>query len=229
MIVPPRSGTRLLADLRLVPRLHNRLDSPEDAADLAISAGRWGTAHLPGNLLARTWWTTVIRQYDSQLFGLLCGNPWSQVESRFKEEPNNATFEAVRDRVIVGAADRHTAADSILASHRWLNEQHVAVRVAALAELTVDARERALAPWARIEECFGGETHMWVSELALRSASSIENLAVWAGPNLRDGFNVLLNWRLISRTARCLVLAGLIDKSEIVFPATYPGWQWDHD
>ena len=142
------------------------------------------------------------------------------------DDPNESVFGDLVEHVRVQDGGTQRAVNAILLSHHEINAMPIEARIAAVARLASQARGRAEAPWTRLEVLHGSDTHLWVAEFALRSSSALRELAGWAGPDLRDGFNVLVNWRLFVRTARCLVLASLIGKSRRTFPASFPEWQW---
>lgn len=234
IISPSVQGGGLQA-LRCVPRIAPRGRSVEDILCLIGLTRMWARARTPGNVLAMGWRRDVIRALTREIFRILGGDAWAAAESI--ADGNREAFDQLKRAVSKKPDERNIAAGLSLVSNE-------------LAQKPCDQRVRRLAHtitnFRLIPHAFGAlvlttggtvlrgrpandQDPLWLSELALRLASSPSEVEDWAEPQaLTDGLTKLLEIPTIARAARFLVLA--IDHQLDVQSSqrdAYTTWRWE--
>lgn len=212
MILPPR--VQQLEDLYLAPQLSDRARSLPSVLDLVHLAELWAGASLPSDPFGENARIKALRAISAELAGLIGGQRWAHLESRFAAYDTTVTttdlLEAIGDAQYQRALAREVG--------RWIDALRPAQaqeRAELLAEL--------LAKHARTAGV-RGEDHL-LAEFLLRLASEPASLARWPSEDLEAQLTLTLNSPVLLRAARSMVLA--IDTLEVPsVSATHGGWAW---
>ncbi|MCL2726375.1 MAG: hypothetical protein FWD69_18290 [Polyangiaceae bacterium] len=233
IVVPP-----IVADLQRKPQIDAGQRTPENIAKLLTSAQLWGTACLPGDLIASAYRRAVLRALSEHIVSLLGGRVWASAELKLKDE--RGLLELKR---CISNKGYELALGSVLQlDHKVLSESPPslrAVRLAALAEsfqlaqpnpnqreINERRSSRGVTEVRRVQGV-GPEHSAWFAEFALRMASDPVTLSAWAGEHVDASIRKLLDMPTLARAARFLVLA--VDQQKKSLAAAgelYAGWGW---
>jgi hypothetical protein len=227
ILVPPAARTfHSLRDLSLRPRLSPRARQAESLSVLAETTQVWATARLPGNVLARTWRTQVVRDLQADLFSLICGPEWRKAEFALRQHPSKAAYDRLQRMVVASPADAGTVAGALVAQPARLSGLPLEERIGHFKMLARRGKDSAPSSWHRLSSHHDAIGAEWLAEFCLRAASDV-HLVTWAGECLRDALDLLITWPLPARAARCLVLWDLVTTDTIAdFPPLFPDWEW---
>lgn len=229
VIIPPTDPS--FADLQSI------IDGRERSVDAVLRAvavaHTWGSARLPGNLLAAICQRIVLRAVAAHVFHLIGGDIWTAAESSSIGGPGGLTglkraISRRREEAGIGAVLVKDCAELSTATR----EERIR-RIASLASrfhLRIPQPRTALprdGAVVRRGRTTGESYTVWLVELALRLASNPSVVEEWAGELLREGTTHLLKFPTLARAARFLVIATDRHLQSQTAPGElYASWGW---
>jgi len=209
-----------------------------DAVEELLSLIRmWWEARLAG-LLSVTKRQRVILSLLQEVFSILGGKDWANVERASRATSGAAALEALKRAISSKAPGTSLAAKLFMdyPDYIALNTSERMVRFASttrrLLQLAAPAPSHAPAPgaeeMAEIPQGSRPQDANWICEFALRLASAPETLQKWAGASLRRGVERLRDRPELARAARFLILAVEPDPTASVSDYhIYRTWRWE--
>lgn len=214
IIIPPI--VKGLADLGCEPRIDVQKEPVQAIPTLLANARLWGTARLPGDLLAETRQRAVIRAITFNIISLLGGRAWANAEGHPPTQIELANLK----RHISEEGSKQGIGAKLLREYEAIAEAEIVERVALLASLAESYHLVPNSPDANLNYL------KWLTEFALRISSDPVTLEAWSGDRLNNGINKLLEVPTLARAARFLVLATGKCKNSVHPREYYAGWGW---
>lgn len=244
IVVPPIVNN--LADLRCMPKLDVGSRTTENIAQLVRFAHPWSKARLSGDIIAGLRRHTVLRSLTARIWWLIGRDYWGHLEDDlFREEIGIASLRlGISPKGSPIRFDRKATDPAQIFPRDQLKKlafTPIDERVSALVELIerlklmpYSSRRHPTVPSAssmQSRHTLGGVQRTrgsaWVAKFALRMASDPAALEAWAGAELDDGINILLEAPTLARSARFLVLAvDQLRQSVVKSGEIYAGWRW---
>ena len=226
IVVPPKRRTMSsFSGLAIQPVLTPRPRRPSALAELVETTRQWSSARLGADARLDMWRGVIVRLLHNELFSLICGPGWAAAERDFQASCSPADYERLRALVIRSADDRLTIAGALIADPVDFGSRSYGERIDWFMGLARRTSQRLGGPWQVVAAQHPEGPAEWLAQFCLRAASDA-HLDTWAGDSLEAGLNVLLEWPLLARTARCLVARSLVDSNNSGYPPMFPEWEW---
>ena len=206
IIIPPwyRSGSGLknLRQLGLKPNVKRHARSTDSVASILVCVEMWSNAQLTGHLLARIRQQQVIDGLLRYLSSLICGEVWGKTENTYLESATKPDKQMLA-RGISDKAQYKSGVDQLCSIGNRLDKMSTTDVISALSNTVTS---RLPLGTHKLAVRLASEINDWLSESALRLASSPAGLRTWAGEHLRPGIDLLLLHPILFRCARFIVL-----------------------
>ena len=235
IIVSPRV-VHEFQDLGVVPNIEKLKRSPSSVIHLLEIAGRWARARLSGGILSATYQRTVVSALLTEMSRLLCGDNWADAETNAFKTNGPGTLKsltyAVSSKLEAGAMREYLLKDVESLAHdtlearihflaTFIEQYHLLTLHSLPFEVNSDNNRLEIAVNSEMD------CAKWFAEFALRLASDPAGVEKWAGQNLKDGVNRLLENPVSARAARFLVIAtDRLLQSQNVHRELYTSWRW---
>ena len=206
VIIPPwaKGGGRLsnLRDLGLKPNMKRHARSTDSVLSILACVGMWSNAQLTGHLLARIRQQQVIDSLLSYLSSLIGGEVWGKTENTYLESAAKLDKQTLA-RGISDKAQYKSGVDQLRSDGDRIDTMSTTEVISTLSNAVTSHLPLGT---HRLAFRLASEIIDWLSEFALRLASSPAGVSRWAGEHLRPGIDLLLLHPILFRCARFIVL-----------------------
>lgn len=244
VVIPTQ--VRTLQDLNVEPRIRQGRRTPADIVALLQLIELWGDARLTGSIDSGFKCRKVLEALLRQIFAVIGGGRWGNVEQAFNGLMKDGRTEALREARREISHQRHEEALGVVLERDAEELAKVAVkeRVYRLASLghrylglpkpadhpdhiAVGNPGRARTAPENSQTHLRGQSE-WLAEFSLRLAGSPVGLLGWAGDQAPDALASLLETPALARAARFMVLsvAGASASQAIAPKILYSNWEW---
>ncbi len=222
VVLPPE--VHGLEDLSTHGEVRSLTRSPLEITECLSVIELWSAARIPGNLAASVFRRRAVETLLRSILETISGDRWARVEAARAAGSENWIDSMVE--LIPGRRYGNTLAGRLKQDYPSLAGEPIQRRIADVQEL---AKSSLLLPASRPSAKGTIMSVAWLVEFALRLASCPDNVRTWAGANLTQGIELVLETPALARAARFLVLAvddylGSQPFSERVL---YRGWVWE--
>lgn len=235
IIVSPRV-VHELQDLGVDPKIENLQRSLSSVIQLLEIAGTWARARLSGGILSATRQQAVVSALLTEIFRLVCGDKWAEAETEVFNTNGPVNLKSLSHAVSSKLEDA-SMREYLIKNVESLAHDTLETRIHFLASLITQYHLLTLhaIPFSVNSDNNGLKIAadsemgcaMWFAEFSLRLASDPARVEKWAGSNLKDGLNCLLEKPVSARAAKFLVIAtDNLLQSENVLRELFTSWRW---
>jgi hypothetical protein len=203
-----------LGALRQPPALATKPRSAQALVDWMSVSRLWASAQLPGNVLAYHQRDATLRWLAITVASSIGGPNWGTFERRVEDEQPETVSEL--NRLVSLAGVSSLVDDGLRRRATALAEGGVGPRIDALARVLKDIH-------ARREVMSNAD---WLASFVLRLASRPDTALGWAGDGVTRALTLALEFPVLVRTARFLVLACHRTSLDTATSFPYRGFPW---
>jgi hypothetical protein len=224
ILVPPEVHS--LSDFTINPRFVWRARNQEALSELVQVFSDWAGAYLSGSKLSSIFKTQIVESLTTKIICLIAGTKWQDTERLVFDNPTGLSPEKICMPIFRDKEGLEFAVKLFEESDRFASLSPKK-RSQFFSQLLAIYHSRLYDSISRKRRDPDGYT-VWLSEYALRLASSDKTIADWAGENLAEANSWLLGFPGVILLSRLLV--SLVQKTITISESNsnlYPGWQWD--
>ena len=204
-IIVARKELKRFGELKFEQSLKTRQRNLSSAKEIVSIYKTWDTARLASNFAEKNRQSAVLIKLSSQLFEILCGIKWADLEKSYYTKGNEwdgltELCYGIEDGYIQNELSNELLANIKVLSNTNLH-QVIKYVLTILGQLGITQKKDDLE---------------WIVEFALRLAEDITTTTIWAGDSLSRGLKELMNNPTIARIARFISIAK---------PKTIQGWE----
>lgn len=213
-------------DFTLNPRFIYRDKNQGALCELVSILSYWASASLSGSRLSSIFKNQIVDSMTRRIIGFIAGNRWLRTERLVLDNPTRLSPEAICKTIFREKEEIELAVKLFEEEDRFAcltprrRSQFFSELLSLYHSNLIDRISRRRGDYDSYSA--------WLSEYALRLASSDRNIAEWAGDKMAEANGWLLSCPSLILLARLLVdlIRKAIDMPEID-SSSCPGWQWD--
>lgn len=238
VVLPPQIDT--FQDFNIEPQVSPCLHSLEWLKDYINLYETWAGSRITGNIFSNFRRRKVLLSLIHNIFYCICKKKWSDAEHKFRSTKDDNAISILLNAIYVKPKEK-TALEALKTDYDYLSTLPTKSRVKYLSSLIktyILLPRKTISKVSSIDvgdyECEGNDIPdsvclEWLIEFVLRLASSPELVCPWAGSQFDLGLEILLDFPIIPKMARFLVLA--VERCLLPHkPSTkqiYCGWVWE--
>ena len=215
-----------LSDLTINPQFVWREKNQEALSGLVLVFSDWAGAYLSGSRLSSIFKAQIVELLTKKIISLIAGTKWQDTERLVFENPTGLSPEKIC-KLIFGDIEELELAVKLFEESDHFASLTPRKRAQFFSQLLGIYHSRLSDRISKRRRDPDSYTS-WLSEYALRLASSDKTIADWAGENLSEANSWLLGFPSLILLSRLLVK--LVQKTINISESNsdlYPGWQWD--